>query len=567
VNDAPDFKKHDDPRYERPNCGWRCGRAAAWNQPCPNGPGADGKCGAGPEQPPCVPRPTLRALRGRLAWFVAAVVILLLSIGFHFGAKRPGRASPLSADSGPLSAVHASFTERQGCAACHTSHEEGLSGLVRAAFAPHDMTGKCIECHTFGGKERLAHNAAFASRIDLSRTECTMCHTEHRGQSASLISMKEAQCHHCHRTKFENFTGGHPPFPTNFPHFVRSGIQFNHTKHMGDYFSQAGYRERAPAQCLECHLASRDERQARTAGFDQACARCHAQDIRENFLMLMALPEPATNTQVPISAESSTRLMKVLLGSTNDSQAYSAGLRELIQGMTNSTDALARLLDKHSMKPASSNLLAGLNREVLARPALLWWRGEKLDAESSLSGTGWSWVLNDDFLPELRYVALGHADPVVKSWIQFGLGLTQQATNTEQRQFAIGFRDSLADPTNGAGRCVKCHSMSEKVLGARAIREIAWHHRGSELRPHTVFSHGKHLGVANCLSCHVLNFKADFTTQFKGFDPTTAVSSFKPISMVSCTPCHAEGKVRSDCFLCHRYHESPGLRRTVLTAR
>ena len=35
----------------------------------------------------------------------------------------------------------------------------------------------------------------------------------------------------------------------------------------------------------------------------------------------------------------------------------------------------------------------------------------------------------------------------------------------------------------------------------------------------------------------------------------------------TCQRCHAESKVRDDCFLCHRYHESPGLRRSVLTAK
>jgi hypothetical protein len=353
----------------------------------------------------------------------------------------------------------------------------------------------------------------------------------------------------------------------NFPHFTRSGIQFNHVKHMADYFSQAAYRERAPAHCLECHAASRDERDVPTAGFDQVCARCHAQDTRENFLSVIALPEPATNTQVTISAEGSTRLMQVLLGPTNDLAAYSARLRVMIQGMTNSTHALGNLLDRHADGTVASNLLAGLSREVLARPAVLWSRGEKLDAESSLSGTGWSWILNDDFLPELRYVALGHADPVARSWIEYGLGLAATITNGDERERSTAFRNSVTDPANSVGRCLKCHSISETRLASRTTAAIAWQHRGSKLGPHTAFSHGAHLGVANCLSCHALNLKADFCAQFKGFDPTVAVSSFKPISMAQCTQCHTENKVRQDCFLCHRYHESPGLRRTVLTTR
>ena len=41
----PERFNHDSSAYERPNYKFRCGRAAAWGKPCPNGPGADGSCG------------------------------------------------------------------------------------------------------------------------------------------------------------------------------------------------------------------------------------------------------------------------------------------------------------------------------------------------------------------------------------------------------------------------------------------------------------------------------------------------------------------------------------------
>jgi hypothetical protein len=508
----------------------------------------------------------LRVLRGRIAWLTATAVILVLCAGFHFGAKRPGGARPLTADAGPLSAVHASFTQNQGCVACHAHHDAGLGGLIGAAFVPHDLTGACIECHTFGGRERAVHNAIFPERRDLGVTRCVMCHVEHRGRNASLTSMNDGQCHHCHRVKFETFTRGHPEFPAKFPHFARSGIQFNHVKHMNDYFSQMAYRDRAPAHCQECHPAERAERAVATAGFDRACARCHLQQIRETYLPVVALPEPATNLQALLSTDGATKLMLYLLEPTNDLRDYSGRMRQLIQGITNSSDALTTLLDRHSNRPAASNLLAGLNRDVLARPAMLWSRGEKLDAESSPSGTGWSWNLNDDFLPELRYVALGHADAVVKAWIEFGLGLESATPNSDQRQPAAAFRDAVIDSTNGVGRCFKCHTVVATGSG-RNQRDVTWLHRGSRLRAHTVFSHGTHLGVANCLSCHTLNATNIFAAQFKGWDAGQTVSSFHPIRLATCAQCHAPGKVRHDCFLCHRYHESPELKRTVLTAR
>jgi hypothetical protein len=96
---------------------------------------------------------------------------------------------------------------------------------------------------------------------------------------------------------------------------------------------------------------------------------------------------------------------------------------------------------------------------------------------------------------------------------------------------------------------------------------MAWRNRGSQLGAHTTFSHGTHAGVASCVGCHASNPKADFPAQFKSFESTTAMSNFKPITTANCQRCHAESKVRDDCFLCHRYHESPGLRRSVLTAK
>ena len=109
--------RHDRSVYERPNARVRCGRASLWAKPCPRGPNADGSCGgvadcqptrgktgrfecrrpkhlggpcaAGPgpdgtcahRRPPCVPQPTLRTMRGRLA-LVAFCAVLALVIAF-----------------------------------------------------------------------------------------------------------------------------------------------------------------------------------------------------------------------------------------------------------------------------------------------------------------------------------------------------------------------------------------------------------------------------------------------------------------------------------------------------
>jgi hypothetical protein len=75
---------------------------------------------------------------------------------------------------------------------------------------PHDMTGQCIECHTFAGRERIPHNTLIPGRTDLFQPSA--CAIPNIAASASLTSMNEMQCHHCHRTKFESFTDGIPLF-------------------------------------------------------------------------------------------------------------------------------------------------------------------------------------------------------------------------------------------------------------------------------------------------------------------------------------------------------------------
>lgn len=567
MSDASQFNKHDDPRYERPNARWRCGRAACWGAPCGKGPNPDGSCGADAGQQRCVPRPTLRVLRGRATFLAASVTVLFLAVGFHFGARRTGGTTSLTADPGPLSAIHANFTESQSCATCHPAHVEGIAGLVRAAFTPHDMTGKCVDCHTFGGRERLAHNKTYTHRKDISETRCTTCHTEHHGTTAPLTSMKESQCQHCHQVKFDNFAQGHPPFPTNFPHLARSGIQFDHGRHLNDYFGQPQFRDRAPAACQECHKVSAGVRNVTTVSFDQACARCHAQDTQSRSFHLITLPESTTNTQPVFALEDMTPLMQHLLGPTNDAPGLSARILQLMKGLTNGTAAFGTLLDRASSRPVSSNLLAGLKRDSVVRPAIAWWQGESVPLDSVSGEPGWSWSSTAGILPELHYVPLGHADPAARAWLEFAAGATNRATNADVRQPAQALRGEWLNPATGGGRCVKCHVVSESRSTGQPLTEIAWRYRGSQLGAHTTFSHGTHAGVASCKECHVQNAKVDFAAQFKPGGPADPVSNFNPITTANCLRCHTESKVRSDCFLCHRYHESPGLRRSVLTAK
>ncbi|MBI3881738.1 MAG: hypothetical protein HY301_16940 [Verrucomicrobia bacterium] len=579
--------------YERPNCRFRCGRGAAWGQPCANGPSPDGQCGGtsecqpvknrgrfechrpadqggpcgdGPNKdgscsmrhPPCAPRLSLRARRGRVTMQVCGLLVLLLAAGFHFG--RGGGAKPPAADPGPLSAKHASFTRGRDCAACHAAHEAGLGGMLKAAFTANDMSAQCAQCHAFGGPADQPHNEKhFTPHGHAQATDCRACHTEHRGAQGNLTPVTDAQCNSCHRVQFAGLTRGHHEFPAKFPHFTRGGIKFNHAKHLLEYFTKPDYAARAAKSCVECHATSPGEHGLRTAGFDATCARCHAEQIPQNDLVVLRLPEPpAPADAAKLGADDATTFMAWFLqrGGTN-APAYGTALHTFLNGLgMDGTASFAKSLDAATKPGAGAALLAGLNAELLTRPAQLWTKRQKFEPSAAKPVSGWYWL--EDLFPELRYKPAGHADPVARAWLEFALAAGREP-NAPDAKRAADFRDEVTHLRASVGRCVKCHVVTAPPE-APAARELAWRYTGSELRAHTKFSHGAHLGLTRCADCHALDAKADYEGQFASFAATAGVSSFSGIALANCVNCHAPGKVRSDCRLCHEYHRGPALK-------
>jgi predicted CXXCH cytochrome family protein len=561
VSQPGDKSKSGGDNYERPNQRYRCGRGAGWGKPCAAGPTPDGKCGdtscPGGENalPPCIPRLTLRARRGRMTWQLCALVLLLIAGGFHFGGG--AKSKPLAVDPGPLSAKHANFTAEQGCAACHPAHEAGLSGWLKATFSHTDMNAQCSTCHKFDGFAHQPHNEIFDTNPRARETDCRQCHTEHQGANAKLTTITDAQCHTCHKVQFERFDQGHPPFAANFPHAVRGGIKFNHAKHLLEYFKQPENASRAQQTCTECHAASPRERNIRTAGFETACGRCHEEQIPQNELVLLRLPEKPADA-AKLAPDDATTFMAWYFqraGTTN----YGIALQQFMDAAAKEgVVSLASELKAQTGTNASAALVAGLSPELLARPAQLWMKGDKLEPPSLKVQSGWYWL--EDLYPELRYKPAGHADAVARAWLEFSLAAAARATNAGDAKRAADFRNEIAHLRTGVGRCVKCHAVTASA--SQPEPRVEWHYTGSQLREHTKFSHSAHLGLTSCTDCHALNPQADYEGQYKDFTTTTSVSNFKSIALANCTSCHAERKVRSDCLLCHQYHRQSLLVRT-----
>ena len=615
--DNRDRIRHDKSRYERPTLGWQCGRASLWGKPCPRGPSASGACGGtsaclpaqngnnwqcrrppaeggpcanGPDaegrcglsQPPCAPRPTLRVWRGRLAFLATGLAIALIALFASTDSMRSMQVSSL--DPGDLSAAHAHFVGEAGCGACHQAHGQGITGWWQAAFgsAQKPLSSSCLDCHGFGGMERQAHNRVFDARADLKTTDCLMCHTEHKGGSAPPSSVSDAQCQTCHGQKIQDFAQDHPPFPPGFPHDHPKGIRFNHASHLGTHFADPRLAAQVPVGgCTGCHTIETAARAIRPAGFDTTCAGCHADSITRREFVLFRWPEleaadipaadvaracslnapktAAVETSLDpagfsaVSLDYPTPLQAFLLGKTADDAAdYGPAVQDLAkEALSDGADPLVDLIAERLGVPASRKLVAGLNGEQVRQAFCAWAANSEYEPTGTSELPGWQ----ADAL-DLRYVRPGHADPVLHAWLDAVAGLPTPADPDEADRLQEA-RDDMLSAANSPGQCLKCHAVNEAADGSK---RISWSHtlgESREARKLTRFDHQPHINLLgpdkSCTNCHQL------ATAAAGGD-----ASFTPVAVAGCANCHAEGRLRDDCLLCHAYHQDHALKKGMM---
>ncbi|MFQ5938665.1 MAG: cytochrome c3 family protein [Alphaproteobacteria bacterium] len=640
----PERFRHDRSAYERPTFPYRCGRAALWGKPCARGPNIDGTCGGttectpffkdgryecrrprtaggpcaeGPlpdgtcsqQQPPCVPRPTLRAYRGRLTLLSVALIVALIAA--FLGLPPDGAGTLTSVNPGPLSGAHANFTKDRGCVACHEAHDQGVRGWLKAAFSADDLDQQCVTCHVFGGPANLAHNAIFPGRADLAETTCTTCHTEHKGEDADISMMSDAQCNSCHKLKAPRFASGHPDFGPRFPYQERTAIHFDHTRHLNIHFEDPRYADRAPQGCVSCHEVETAEREVRPAGFEKTCAACHAEAIPRKELVVLNLPEFTENLidredvleacgptlealeslrdriaameageaveeeeledYESVSGDSPMAIGAYLLGiGGDDPEAYQQPMQELVLQMAASgADPLAQVIADRSDPAAPNALLAGLSPETAKQAACAWAANLEYEAPAEAEFGGW---YGDG--TEIRYKPGGHADPVVNAWLEFAIAAAAGTADEEDRSRAEAMRNQLLSVSDGPGGCIKCHAVSAtsptdgQNTAIDVMLNIEWTRPGATDRFYTRFAHKPHINLlgpgAGCRACHKLDETVDFGKSFKTWDASAFVSNFKAIGIATCTTCHAKGQVREDCQLCHLYHLEPAFKKGML---
>ena len=346
------------------------------------------------------------------------------------------------------------------------------------------------------------------------------------------------------------------------------------------------------------------------AGFEETCAACHSDTIRERELVVLRLPEFEENlidrdavteacgptleswelmqenmaavTEAveagdevelaepeeeeeyeAVSLEEGDPISAYLMGMTaDDMESYSEPMQEFIMRLVEEGPApLAELVDEHADANVSPMLLSGLNAELVKRVACAWAFNLEYEAPAENALGGW----HAEAL-ELRYAPVGHADSVARAWIGFALA-SNADEDDDNADNVEALHQVILDRKEGVGACTKCHAISENEDGTS---EVEWGYRPSMARPYTTYSHGAHITLLNpegvnlmdpengCRTCHKLNEEAAYQKAFDQSDPHHFQSNFFPIEQGTCAQCHSAGQVQQDCQLCHVYHADPG---------
>lgn len=491
------------------------------------------------------------------------VVIALLGAFGSNGALTSNNAT-LFRDPGPILDVHAAEIGERGCVSCHEPHNADSMGFLLAAFQPsgpsHGTSNKCLDCHV------ISKTAGSVHKVDT----CTLCHTEHKGDVATVTTLTDQQCSSCHKAKFTTFSSSHPEFKNTFPYKRRTALNFDHTKHLETHFKDARFANKAPeGRCVGCHVVSKASWRVPVKPFEETCAGCHEEQIAKRELILFRLPELSENvvdlaavadacrgvTPKKTEAFESASLdplnpvMAALMGvDGGDIPAYQSNVGTLLEGMLNDgTAPLSALLKKAEGRPAL--LLNGLTPSLLHAAACSWAANKEYEAPAKPEFGGWH---AQEF--SLGYRAVRHRDPVLVAWLNFTAsseieGLSKELLNAE-----------------GPGSCVKCHSVSE----TDAVR-VEWNSAVTELRAYHKYSHAPHLNLlgpeSQCETCHTLNKNADYATAFKQSDPKVFNSNFSKIENKVCANCHRKGQVVQRCLTCHRYHEQTGFKVRMMAGK
>ncbi len=149
------------------------------------------------------------------------------------------------------------------------------------------------------------------------------------------------------------------------------------------------------------------------------------------------------------------------------------------------------------------------------------------------------------------YRPTGHKDQFIFNWLTLtGPKATLGAANPAAEVF-----DALTGK-DAQGSCAKCHSVDAVKGRGRTINFPPLSVAMKQGR-FTRFVHEPHFNVVGkrgCMTCHNLEKDRPYLKGYEQGDPLKFQTEFSPVKKETCKTCHAEGRARQDCLLCHKYH-------------
>ena len=169
-----------------------------------------------------------------------------------------------------------------------------------------------------------------------------------------------------------------------------------------------------------------------------------------------------------------------------------------------------------------------------------------VDPESWAEYGGW---YRQDYA--ISYRPTGHKDKFIYSWL-FLTGPQAPKGDTSPAAAAFDFLTSK----EAQGSCTKCHSVDDIRGKGRGVNFSPLSADSKQGR-FTNFIHEPHMGILDnrgCLTCHELEKGRPYLKSYEQGNPQNFVTGFGAVKKELCQTCHASGKARQDCLLCHKYH-------------
>ena len=205
------------------------------------------------------------------------------------------------------------------------------------------------------------------------------------------------------------------------------------------------------------------------------------------------------------------------------------------------------------VKSCDDDLLAP---EPAAKPAAAA-TPEPANPAAPAMSSGWR---RDDARFAIVYQPLGHADPLLKAWLELavsapGVENASSAAQWSAAQWRAAQWSQLLKPT-ALGRCVECHRVDSPPAGERMIHWLT-NRRDLGVKEFTRFSHRPHLiqpQLQDCTQCHELNNKSVSSVSQSAAEPRPLPGDFLPLRKAACVQCHLPQAAGDQCLKCHNYH-------------